>query len=429
MDSLHQNQKEAHIFAKAIHNYISLLNSQIESFPLIMSTLSAKLDASMKQMEDFVKINNIEERENGDGSATLSLPLGLIKQYMEYVAEIEQSVRALQFIPKNIVVAFVSSYDAFLAELIEGIYKLCPDLLDTCTKEYTFVDILKFESIDDIKNHVIEKEVESILRENHSKQLDCIASKIKVELKKDLPCLDDFIEITERRNLFVHTDGKVSRQYISIVGDANKEIKLGDKLEAPPDYVEHCYSVLFEMGVKLCQVVWRKLDAKNSLEDAEDFLIDVIYNLLKNKKYDLSIVLSEFATASYVKDFSKAHEYIKCVNKALGYYLKGDKARCLNIVSNIDWSATELKYRLAAVVLEEKFEEAIFIMKSIGNDEGMQEAYCDWPLFSHFRETDSFKQVYKEVFGIDFNYIEKKSIKWEDILNEAAYINIDGMKF
>lgn len=197
-----------------------------------------------------------------------------------------QSLSAIQLIPKNVVVAFVSIYDSFLSDIIEGIYKLRPELLNTCEKEYSFSDILKFGSIDEIKENIIEKEVESVLRESHSKQFEWLSKKLKVKLTEDLPNYEHFIEITERRNLFVHTNGKVSRQYLSIVppkNDNNKEIKLGETQEASPEYVIHCYNVLFEIGVKLGQVIWRKIDEKNSLEEADDLLIDIIYDLLKNK--------------------------------------------------------------------------------------------------------------------------------------------------
>ena len=277
------HNKEAHVFAKAINKYINLLNSQMETFPLIMNTLVFKLKACYERLNDFIEKNHIEKTENDD-SVTIKVPFEFNKKFIKYNKEIYQSLSAIQLIPKNVVVAFVSIYDSFLSDIIEGIYKLRPELLNTCEKEYSFSDILKFGSIDEIKENIIEKEVESVLRESHSKQFEWLSKKLKVKLTEDLPNYEHFIEITERRNLFVHTNGKVSRQYLSIVppkNDNNKEIKLGETLEASPEYVIHCYNVLFEIGVKLGQVIWRKIDEKNSLEEADDLLIDIIYDLLK----------------------------------------------------------------------------------------------------------------------------------------------------
>ncbi len=255
--------KETHVFAKAIDKYIYLLNSQLDACPVILNTLAFKLKACTERMNEFMVSNDIKQVKNDD-SVMITVPFELNKEFIRYNREIDQSLLALQLVPKNIVVAFVSIYDAFLADIIEGIYKLRPELLTTCEKELSFSDVLKYNSIDEIKERVIEKEVESVLRESHIKQFDWISKKINLKLTEDLPNFKYFIEITERRNLFVHTNGKVSRQYLSIVtengglADSANEIKLGDTLEASPEYVIHCYKILFEIGVKLGQVIWRR---------------------------------------------------------------------------------------------------------------------------------------------------------------------------
>lgn len=416
--------KEKHVFEKAINKYIDLLNSQMETFPIIMNTLVARLQASTKKMKKFMDTNNIKQTEEGD-NITISVPVELNKEFVKHNTAISQAISAIQLIPQNIVVAFVSIYDAYLSDLIEGIYTICPDLLRTCEREYSFSEILRFDSIEAIKRHIIEKEVETVLRESHTKQFEWLSKKVGVSLTEDLPNFNAFIEITERRNLFVHTNGKVSRQYLSIVSDSTKNdnLKIGDILTASPDYVVHCYHILFEIGVKLGQVIWRKLDEKNSLEQADCLLMDIVYDLLKSKKYDLAIILSEFSTKKYVKSFNQSHDYVKCINKALGYYLVGDSDKCKSIINNVDWSATELKYKLAIKVLVEDFVEACAIMKEIGANDYMKEAYREWPLFTKFRDENSFKETYKGIYQVDFDYIETKPLRWEDIIKEAIELN------
>jgi predicted RNase H-like HicB family nuclease len=177
--------------------------------------------------------------------------------------------------------------------------------------------------------------------------------------------------------------------------------------------------------VKLGQVVWRKLDEKTSLEEADGHLIDVIYELLKNKKYNLGIILSEFATKSYIKDYNKSNELVKCINKSLAYYLNDNKEKCRSIINSIDWSATDYRFKLAAAVLEEKYADACELMKRIGNSDDMMEAYREWPLFSNFRESELFKDTFKEIYKIDFNYVEIKPLEWDDIIKGAIeYFNV-----
>lgn len=411
-------------FKAAIEKYINLLSSQMDAFPIIINTLAVNAKTCMTHYEKCIKDRGIKVSEGENpNEKTYTVPIEYGKEFERAKTDLSRSINAFSLIPKNTVVAMVSLYDAYLADLIECAYILKPELLNASEKEFSFSDIIAFETIDLLKKHVIEKDVESILRESHIKQFEILSKKFKVELTKDLPSYNDFIEITERRNLFVHTNGRVSSQYLKICKERpfdhkDADIQVGEELYVTPAYVEHCYNILFEIGVKLGQVIWRKLD--NNLEDADDSLINIGYELIKSKKYQLACIILDFSCKPYVKHFNKVCEYVLCVNHALAYYLKGDNEKCRSIINSQDWSGTELKYRLAHKVLTEEYDDAIEIMKSIGKDVDMSFAYAEWPLFNNFRKTLQFKDTYKEIYGKDYKYIEAQPTKWEDVVREAA---------
>lgn len=412
------------VFRHAITKYIDFLNSQIASFPIIFNTLTANLKASAALFDKVIKEKNIKiEKDEERKEVTYKVPLESGKEFERAQEELSHSISAYSFITKNTVVAMVSLYDSYLANLIECAYIIKPELLNASGKEFSFSDIIRYKSIDDLKKHVIEKEVESIIRESHDEQFKILSKRFDVILTNDLPNFDDFIEITERRNLFVHTNGKVSSQYLQKCrnrpfGHKEKDVQVGEELFATPEYVEHCYEILFEIGVKLGQVLWRKLE--NDLEKADDSLIDIGYHLIKKGNYSLACVIMDFACKSYVKHFNKTCEYVLCVNHALAYYLQGNKTKSKEIINSKDWSGTDLKYRLAHTVLLEQYEESIEIMKSIGKNDQMRIAYAEWPLFNNLRKNPLFKETYKEIFGKDFQYAEIQRTKWEDIIQEAS---------
>ena len=411
-------------FKQAIDKYINLLNSQMDSFPIIINTLAVNVMTCMSHYNKCIKerdIKTIEDENNHE--ITYTVPIEYGKEFERAKTDLSRSINAFSLIPKNTVVAMVSLYDAYLADLIECAYTLKPQLLNASEREFSFSDIIAFETIESLKKHVIEKDVESIIRESHIKQFELLSKKFDVTLTTDLPSYNDFIEITERRNLFVHTNGKVSSQYLKIckerpVDHKEKDIKIGELLSATPLYVEHCYKVLFEIGVKLGQVIWRKLD--KNLEEADDSLIDIGYELIKSRKYQLACIIMDFSCKQYMKHFNKECEYILCVNRALAYYLKGEKEKCKRIIGDVDWSGTENRFRLAHMVLLEKYEEAVEIMKSIGKNDEMREAYAEWPLFNNFRKNQLFKNTYKDIYGKDYEYIEANPTKWEDVIQEAV---------
>lgn len=420
-------EQEKHVFAKVLTNYLHLLKSQMKTYPIIHNTLTARLKANISRIEKFFLTHNISPEESDDKS-TYSIPSNLMKPFVQLTEEIDHAAQALQLTPRNLIVAFVSIYDSFISEIIRATYTINPELLNSCTKEIPVTPILKAESIEIIKQQIIEKEAEMVLRDSHSKQLKWLESKLGITLTKDFPNLKHFIEITERRNLYVHTNGKVSDQYLENCDPTfrtikGKSLQVGDELQVSPSYVEHAYNILFEIGVKLCQVVWRHLEKNRSIEEVDDILVNIIYDLLKERDYKLAIVISEFATKSYVKSYNKVNECIKCINKALAYYLNEDSEECKKILESQDWSASDLQFKLAVAVLDERYDDAYDYMREIGQKERMKDSYREWPLFTKIRERDEFKDVYKAIYGEPFEYIEIKPVNWTDIIQESLELS------
>lgn len=412
------------IFKGAIDEFINLLNSQMDSFSIINNTLAMNVKTCANRFKKFINEKGVKIiADEGQRGVTYHVPLEQGSEFERSKDDLSSSIDAYILFPKNTIVAMVSLYDAFVADLLECAYVLQPQLLNSSEKEFSFSEIIQFGNLDKLKQHVIEKEVESVLRESHIKQFDILSKKFKLELTTDLPCFNDFVEITERRNLFVHTNGRVSSQYLKIcrgrpIDHKEEDVQIGEELTATPMYVEHCYNVLFEIGVKLGQVLWRKLE--NDLENADDSLIEIGYDLIKSNKNSLACIILDFASKPYVKHFNKESEYVLCVNRALAYYLSDDKIASNNIVNSIDWSGTELKFRLASKVLLEEYDDAFELMKKIGKSDDMRFGYAEWPLFNNFRKTQSFKDIYKEIYGCDYEYNDSQPKKWEDIIQEAV---------
>lgn len=74
----------------------------------------------------------------------------------------------------------------------------------------------------------------------------------------------------------------------------------------------------------------------------------------------------------------------------------------------MDWSAMSDKFKLAKAVLVDDFDNAYKIMRKIGKDEEEMEqfGYQEWPLFQEIREEDQFKEVYKEIYGVEYEFIK-----------------------
>lgn len=172
-----QIEQERHIFADVLTSYLHLLKSQMKTYPIIHNTLTARLKANVTRIDKFFKAHNISAAESDDKSS-YSIPANLMKQFIQLTEDIDHAVQALQLTPRNLIVAFVSIYDSFISDIIRAIYTIKPELLNSCAKEIPVTQVLRAESIEVIKQQIIDKEAETVLRDSHLKQLKWLEGKL-----------------------------------------------------------------------------------------------------------------------------------------------------------------------------------------------------------------------------------------------------------
>jgi hypothetical protein len=213
----------------------------------------------------------------------------------------------------------------------------------------------------------------------------------------------------------------------------SSEPKLGEFLEIDQTYFETAFKCLFELGVKLTQVVWRRILPKEIKEADIDFL-NISFELIQNNQYDLALEILDFGD-KYIKKFSSEDIKLRLLqNRAQTYKWLDKKNKCLEIINSIDWSAYSSIFKLASLVLKEDYQGAAEIMKAIGNNpkEIGQNDYKEWPIFKEFRKQEifenTFKEIYKEPYEkkeriapSGFKIIEPKVFeeKLDECLNEA----------
>ncbi|MFY0605652.1 MAG: hypothetical protein JXR10_02995 [Cyclobacteriaceae bacterium] len=365
---------------------------------------------SEKKRQEYVDEKGIVGTDD-DGNETTKLDFRHINKYLDLDKKTQNSFLAERLIQRNFIVSLISQFDAYVGSLIRKIFIIQPELLNGSDRNLSFSKLSEYSSIDEAKEYIIEKEIESVLRDSHYNQFKWLENKLGMTLTKDLPSFCDFIEITERRNLFVHSNGVVSSQYLSVCNKHNYQfdsvITTGQELSVDEKYFTKAYRILFEIGTKLSQVIWRKL-LPDDLENADLSLNKILYRLLQRREYKLAINLSEFATSILKKHSSQEFKLVFNVNKAQAYKWDGQDEICSKMMKNMDWSAMSDKFKMSKAVLLDDFETVYMLMKKIGKDEDElpQEGYKEWPLFNKVRQESKFKEVYKDIYEEEYEFVK-----------------------
>lgn len=301
-----------------------------------------------------------------------------------------------------------SAFDAFTGELIESLFTLKPELYSSLNGSVEIGEALKHSDIDSLKKMYLGRFVEALRRDSYIEQFKQLETRFKLKTPREFPSWRQFVEISQRRNLITHCDGIVSSQYreacIGAGWKPDELADLGERVEVSPDYFRTACYVMYEVGLKLGQTLWRKV-LSDQIETANVHLHSEIYNRLQDEAWPWAIIAGEYAADRDAKDGnSDERRKMNIVNTAIALKFGGKPDIAKARLKAEDWSGSGLEFKLANAVLNDEFDQAALIMKRIGSTSELatQLAYHSWPLFQSFRESEQFLRAYEEIFKQTF---------------------------
>src|SRR6185437_7398748 len=361
--------KKATALASVMELFVGQIDGLADTFPLAAVAIKELADSSRKQMTDFVETKLRPALNADDKTRRWIADPAAISTIRRLSNRAQRSLQAAELVPRSLLVSLVSQFDAFIGALVRALFKTRPDVLNSSSNTLTFSQLASFRSLSDAREYIVDKEVDSLLRKSHAEQFDWLENKFGLPLRKDLPAWQTFIEITERRNLFVHANGIVSQQYLEVCGKNGCKLesgaRFGESLSVSRAYFEAAHECIFEIGIKLAQVLWRKLSPEG-IAEADLNLINVCYELLFEGRFRLAKILSDFAAEALKKHSSENARLTMVVNRAQAYKWLGDNDAAQKIISEEDWTAASLRFRLAQAVLLDNFSAVYDTMRKIG---------------------------------------------------------------
>lgn len=348
-------------------------------------------------------------RKAGTSDKAAVLPTANIPQLLDAARIVRESNRKLRrsrvLFRGNSIVALVSRFDHFFSAILRFALRQRPERLESLSLSY--IEAAKASSIEELRNRFVVKEAEDQMRESHTKQFKYLSF---FTGDFDEPKLwAPFIEITERRNLYVHTGGRISAQYLEVCRAAGEKIPSGfcEGLFLPVDsaYFKRSCLVISEMAFKLGQTILRKFFSKES-NIADTSLLSIGLDLIRDENYKLAEVVYDYAAnlkENWISDDKMRKTFT--INRALVLKsLKKDK-ESLILLSKTDWTSAHPKFLLAVHLLRDETKEAAKVLSSLLKLGDLTEKQLlDWPIFKGFRESEecavAFQAVHHRPLGL-----------------------------
>lgn len=289
----------------------------------------------------------------------------------------------------------LSYFEALVSDLIQLHYSLYPVRLSR-DKKLSLDDLRRIdpEGIGDVERHLAAKEADGA-------KLDYFANTLGLNLASLTPERDHLTEVTQRRNLIVHNQGIVNRQYLSNVADSLKTeygATEGETLPVTRRYVDAAIDTVYVVGATLTQLCWRKWD-KDSREQADFEIVQwLLYQSLLTERFELTARIAERLKDTEHRTEKSARMAI--INRAIALNRLNRTDDMERVLSLRDWSASSLDYRLALHALRNE-EDALYELLPRAVDSGAVTRIDleRWPVFAPQRGTERFSKALEEQFG------------------------------
>jgi hypothetical protein len=392
-----KNPDTAQLHHKA-KSFLNDVRCAAEMFDTITPILAAKDRERMAQLQELIS----KVKEHVD---IKDFP-GAIKK-MHLLSKTTQSLtRAHSMFRRHSIVLLVSRLDEFIADVLRITFQAHPERLKGNAKSLTYDELIGAKSIEEVFLRFADKEIDRVLRESQDEIISYMDETFKIGIKEHFSDYPSFMEITERRNLFVHSGGMVTHQYLENLkkfkSHSPEAPSLGTHLGVSDEYYSRATRLFLEIGLRIGQGVARRV-FPDQLEQADTELILFGYDLLGSENWPLARLVFEFARAIPEKMTSnEANRRIFVVNLAIAYKCGGESRKMSDLLDSMDWSACDSKFVLAEAVLRDQFEKAGRIMAALPPTAIPEHYFRDWPLFRDFRSNPEFTRAFKKLFGKDF---------------------------
>lgn len=296
----------------------------------------------------------------------------------------------------SLLVTAVSSFEMLVSNIVRAFYSEHPEALRASDTKYSLSDIEGFGTLDEFRAYCAERQADSLLYGGMESWIDWFARQLKISWSSHSPNLPELTEVYQRRNIIVHNDGQVNRQYLSKVGRAGESTPIGTQLTIDREYCESAIDLLIETGVRIGLAVVRKFapELPEATGPADWYVQYLTFDYLVQRRFMLTVSLLD----ALLPDVSSEHcKMIMKVNRWIALKEINGLEAIRSELQRWDTTILSAEYRLAKLVLTGDIEEAAQLATTLRESGELSvESWLTWPLLREVREFHAAQSITNE---------------------------------
>lgn len=347
-----------------------------------------KLTGGLEAAEKLLQINNIKVDGN---SYAISGPNRIeIKSKIDsYNLSISQKGILYQSTLINLVVFF----EILIGKLIKQRLISYPKSGGIENKSLTLSEINSLGSIENALDYLIDSEVESVLRKKYEDWIEYFKKNMNVNVDALNQKNNMIVEITQRRNLFVHNKGIINNIYLKKVDPSfTVGLEIGNTIKITEDYLYQSLDLIEHIGIILAMEAWIAIDKKSEVR--VELINDLAFNYLEGGRWELAndlykLILKDKASTSQDKSIANINVWL-CV-KRLG---KFDSIR--EEVVKADYSDRQSNIKLSYYALLNNKEKVFELLEEVLRNYDEEEVRMNilrWPVLAEYKEEPEYISI------------------------------------
>lgn len=268
-------------------------------------------------------------------------------------------------------------------------------------KQLSLSDLKEIGDVEAAEDLLIEQELDSFFRPGFLLWFEKIDDKFGIIKTFDLDNKLQLVnELYQRRNLYVHSNGKVNGIYLKNVSDS--KLKKGENLPSDVDYVEEIIDVVTEIA---WYIYFKHLCIKNDGINMTTFdeMNGILLSSIKSNNPAIPNIYKKFEECGK-NDFQKA-KLMSFFNRCLFYKSNNRLDEIKEEVEKFNTSCYDTEYKMARAVILESDEAYDLTEKYLYSLESVEAlGVLSWPIFDSVRDKPNFKDLFSRRLDEIFSF-------------------------